>query len=104
VVLIEFPGHGLHSVGFITGSHHQEVQAKTSLEVVSVFVPTTPNPTTGFLVLVPASSLIHLDMSVADGIKFIISLGSVAPEYAAQAASLLKARAVPSKKLLETAP
>jgi uncharacterized membrane protein len=102
VVLIEFPRAGIHSLGFITGQQNQEVQAKTSLEVVSVFVPTTPNPTTGFLVLVPASSLIRLDMSVADGIKFIISLGSVAPDYAAQAASLLKARAIPSKKLVET--
>lgn len=105
VVLIEFPRQGLHSVGFITGLQHQEVQAKTSLDVVSVFVPTTPNPTTGFLILVPATSLIRLDMSVADGIKFIISLGSVAPEYAAQAASALKSRAIASdKKLVETAP
>jgi uncharacterized membrane protein len=104
VVLIEFPRAGLHSVGFITGQQHQEVQAKTSLDVVSVFVPTTPNPTTGFLILVPANSLILLDMSVADGIKFIISLGSVAPEYAAQATSILKARGISREKLVETAP
>jgi uncharacterized membrane protein len=104
VVLIEFPRAGVHSVGFITGQQHQEVQAKTSLDVVSVFVPTTPNPTTGFLILVPATSLILLDMSVADGIKFIISLGSVAPEYASQATSVLKARAISREKLVGTAP
>jgi uncharacterized membrane protein len=49
---------------------------------VSVFVPTTPNPTSGFLVLVPEKEITRLDMSVADGIKFIISLGSIAPEFA----------------------
>ena len=59
----------------------QVENAKTRAQVVSVFVPTTPNPTTGFLILVPESSLTKLDMSVADGIKFIMSLGSVAPDY-----------------------
>lgn len=81
VVLIEFPRSGNYSIGFLTGEQHQEVQAKTPGKVVSVFVPTTPNPTSGFLILAPEESLIKLDMSVADGIKFIISLGSVAPEY-----------------------
>jgi uncharacterized membrane protein len=81
VVLVEFPRPGVHSVGFITGEQHQEVQFKTREKVVSVFIPTTPNPTTGFLVLVPEHQLTHLEMSVADGIKYIISLGSVAPFY-----------------------
>ncbi len=81
VVLVEFPRLGQYSVGFVTGEQHQEVQSKTREQVVSVFIPTTPNPTTGFLVLVPERSLTRLDMSVADGIKFIISLGSVAPEF-----------------------
>jgi uncharacterized membrane protein len=103
VVLVEFPRSGMHSVGFVTGQHHQEVQARTSGNVVSVFVPTTPNPTTGFLVLVPETSLIRLDMSVADGIKFIISLGSVAPDYTQHATNLLKRRAIGSDKFLETA-
>ena len=82
VVLVQFPRDGMYSVGFITGEQRQEVQVKTQERVVSVFVPTTPNPTTGFLVLLPEEKLIKLEMSVADGIKFIISLGSVAPEYA----------------------
>ncbi|MCL4180287.1 MAG: DUF502 domain-containing protein [Verrucomicrobia bacterium] len=81
VVLVEFPRPGQYSVGFVTGEQNQEVQAKTKEHVVSVFIPTTPNPTTGFLILVPQHALTMLEMSVAEGIKFIISLGSVAPEY-----------------------
>ena len=81
VVLIEFPRPGIRSIGFVTGEQHAEVQARTKEHVVSVFVPTTPNPTSGFLVLVPEDKLLKLNMSVADGIKFIISLGSVVPPY-----------------------
>jgi uncharacterized membrane protein len=84
VVLVEFPRPGQYSVGFVTGEQNQEVQAKTKEDVISVFIPTTPNPTTGFLILVPKHSVTLLEMSVADGIKFIISLGSVAPEYASR--------------------
>jgi uncharacterized membrane protein len=86
VVLVEFPREGMYSVGFITSEQHAEVQAKTREEVVCVFVPTTPNPTSGFLVLVPENKVTRLEMSVADGIKYIISLGSVAPEYTQPAA------------------
>jgi uncharacterized membrane protein len=82
VVLVEFPRAGQYSLGFVTGEQTQEVQVKTKEKVVSVFVPTTPNPTSGFLVLVPEKEITRLDMSVADGIKFIISLGSIAPEFA----------------------
>ena len=79
VVLIEFPHPGLYSLGFITGDQHPEVQAKTGEKVVSVFVPTTPNPTSGFLVLVTEDKLIKLEMPVAEAIKLIISLGAVTP-------------------------
>ena len=61
---------------------HKEVEEKTGGKVLSVFVPTTPNPTSGFLLMVPEADVIKLEMSVADGIKFIISLGAVAPGYA----------------------
>ena len=81
VVLVEFPRAGQYSVGFLTGEDHKEVQKKTKEHVFSVFVPTTPNPTSGFLVLVPESEITKLDMSVADGIKFIISLGAIAPDF-----------------------
>lgn len=83
VVLVEFPREGVYSIGFITGEQHEEVQARTRERVVSVFVPTTPNPTTGYLILVPEDKLTKLDMTVAEGIKFVISLGSISPEYSA---------------------
>ncbi|MBI3879763.1 MAG: DUF502 domain-containing protein [Verrucomicrobia bacterium] len=81
VVLVEFPRDGVWSLGFITGEQNQEVQAKTKEKVVAIFVPTTPNPTSGYLILVPEDKVTKLDMSVADGIKFVISLGAVSPEY-----------------------
>ena len=81
VVLVEFPRPGSYSVGFLTGEDHKEVQEKTKEHVLSVFVPTTPNPTSGFLVLVPEHEITKLDMSVAEGIKFIISLGAIAPDF-----------------------
>lgn len=80
-VLVEFPRQGIYSLGFITGEQRAEVQFKTPQPVWSVFVPTTPNPTTGFLIFVPERELIRLDMKVADAIKSIISLGAVTPDY-----------------------
>ncbi len=80
VVLAEFPSPGIFSVGFITGVPRGEIELRTAQDLVSVFIPTTPNPTSGFLVLIPESRLTKLDMTVAEGIKFIISLGAVTPE------------------------
>ena len=82
VVLIQFPRQGIYTIGFITSEQNAEVQAKTREKIVCVFVPTTPNPTSGWLALVPEKDVIRLQMSVADAIKFIISLGAVAPAYA----------------------
>ena len=81
VVLIQYPRPGTWSLGFLTGERHPEVQTKIRDKVVSVFVPTTPNPTSGFLLLVPESEITRLEMSVADGIKYIISLGAITPAY-----------------------
>lgn len=81
VVLIEFPHAGMQSLGFLTSDQQDEIQMKAKEKVVCVFVPTTPNPTSGFLMLVPESKVTKLDMSVPDAIKYIISLGSVSPEY-----------------------
>ena len=88
VVLVEFPREGLYSLGFVTSEQSHEIQARTREKVVSVFVPTTPNPTSGYLVMVPEDQLTKLDMPVADGIRFIISLGSVAPDYIGSAPGL----------------
>jgi uncharacterized membrane protein len=79
VVLIEFPHPGSYSLGFLT-SEDAEIGANPGEKLVCVFVPTTPNPTSGFLMLVPDKKVTRLKMSVADGLKYIISLGSIAPE------------------------
>ena len=84
VVLVEFPREGMYSVGFITSEQRDEVQLKTKEKVVSIFIPTTPNPTSGFLVLVPEEKVTKLDMSVAEGVKYIVSLGSISPELPAE--------------------
>jgi len=81
VVLVQFPRPGVYSVGFVTSETAGEVQAKTQEEVVNVFVPTTPNPTSGFLILVPREQLVELEMSVAEGMKMVISGGSVVPSF-----------------------
>ena len=81
VVLVEFPHPGVQSIGFITSEQQEEVQAKTGRKVVCVFVPATPNPTSGFLLMVPEEKVIKLDMSVADGIKYVISLGAILPGH-----------------------
>jgi len=81
VVLVEFPREGIYSIGFLTSEQRDEVQQKTRQPVVCVFVPTTPNPTSGFLILVPEQKVTPLEMSVTDAIKYIVSLGSVSPEF-----------------------
>ena len=85
VVMVEFPSAGIYSIGFITNEQKGEVQQKTKERVVCVFIPTTPNPTSGFLILVPEEKVKKLDMNVADGIKYIVSLGSISPELPAEA-------------------
>ncbi len=80
VVLVEFPGPENYAVGFLTNEAQGEVQKKSGKILVAVFIPTTPNPTSGFLILVPEEKVTKLDMSVADGIKYIVSLGSITPE------------------------
>ena len=80
VVLIEFPSPGSYAVGFITSETQTEILEQTGRQLLSVFVPTTPNPTSGFLILVPPNKVTKLDMSVAEGIKYIVSLGALLPE------------------------
>jgi uncharacterized membrane protein len=83
VVLVEFPRPGLYSIGFVTGTQNGEVRAKIRATLVSVFVPTPPL-TSGFIILVAEADVTKLDMSVADGLKYIMSLGAVSPAYPAQ--------------------
>jgi uncharacterized membrane protein len=77
VVLVQFPHKGIYAVGFVTSEGKGEVQDKTLERVINVFVPTTPNPTSGFLLLVPEKEMISLDMSIDEGLKLVISGGIV---------------------------
>nr|WP_158048150.1 DUF502 domain-containing protein [Skermanella pratensis] len=79
VVLIEYPRRGIWTLGFITGHTQGEVQDLTVDDVVNVFIPTTPNPTSGFLLFVPRSDLHVLEMTVEEGIKMVVSGGIVTP-------------------------
>ncbi len=83
VVLVEFPQPGHRALGFITGTPSPELTGPQTEPMVNVFVPTTPNPTSGFLLVVPERSVRRLAMPVSDGIKFIISLGSLSFESVA---------------------
>jgi uncharacterized membrane protein len=80
VVLVEYPREGIYSVGFITSEAEDEITENTFEKCVAVFIPTTPIPTSGFLVLVPIEKVTKLDISVADGFKYIISLGAISTE------------------------
>ncbi len=75
VLLIEYPRKGVWSIGFQTGSVNTEINDKVKEDMVSLFIPTTPNPTSGFLLMYPKKDTIELDMSIDEALKFIISLG-----------------------------
>ena len=81
VVMIEYPHPGSFAIGFLTSEQKAEPQMRIDPSLVCVFIPTTPNPTSGFLLLVPEAKVTRLEMSVAEGVKYIISLGAIAPEY-----------------------
>ena len=81
VLLIEYPRKGLYSLAFQTSSELGEVQGRTGEEVVCTFVPTTPNPTSGFIIIVPKRDIVLLDMEVDEALKMIISLGVVVPTW-----------------------
>ena len=76
VVILEYPRKGIWVVGFATKENKGEISKKTGEELVNVFVPTTPNPTSGFLLMLPKKDLIHLDMSFEEASRFIVSAGT----------------------------
>ena len=78
-VLIEYPRKGIYSIGFFTQDTKGPVQNALSADVISVFLPTTPNPTSGFLLFVPKADAIPLDMSIEEALKLVISAGAVVP-------------------------
>ncbi len=79
VVLIEYPRKGIWAVAFVTGVSEGEVQEVTEKRLVNIFVPTTPNPTSGFYILVPQDEMIELKMTVEEAFKLVISGGMVTP-------------------------
>ena len=79
VVLVEYPRKGCWAVGFATKDNTGEITSKTKEELINVFVPTTPNPTSGFLLMFKKSEVIYLDMSFEDASKFVVSAGTSAP-------------------------
>ena len=79
VVLVEWPREGVWTIGFLTNETAIEIQRRLPREVVSVMVPTTPNPTSGYLVFVPRESVVPLEMSVEDAMKMVLSSGIVVP-------------------------
>ena len=80
-VLVEYPRKGTYVLGLMTSEASGEVQYKTEKKLVSVFIQTTPNPTSGFLLFVPSNELINLEMSVENSMKLIISGGAVIPPW-----------------------
>ena len=76
VVLVEYPRKGSWAVGFATNDNKGEISKKTNQKLVNVFVPTTPNPTSGFLLMFPKEDIIYLDMNFEEASKFIVSAGT----------------------------
>lgn len=81
-MLLEYPRKGIWILGFVSADTEGEVREILGREMVNVFIPTTPNPTSGFLIFVPREDVVELDMGVEEGIKFVISGGIVAPDEA----------------------
>lgn len=81
VLLIQYPRKGIYSLAFQTSTNLGEVQKKTGSDVVCTFVPTTPNPTSGFIIIIPKEDVIEMDMEVDEAFKMIVSLGVVVPEW-----------------------
>ncbi|MDP6707284.1 MAG: DUF502 domain-containing protein [Alphaproteobacteria bacterium] len=96
VVMVEYPRRGIWALAFLTSETEGEVQRRTDDQLVSVFLPTTPNPTSGFLLLVPKEDVIYLDMTVEEAAKMIISAGVVVPpDRTAPAATIVPGPTMP---------
>lgn len=89
VLLVEYPRKGIYTLTFQTATEMGEVQGRTGEDVVCCFVPTTPNPTSGFIIVVPKKDVIELDMSVDEAAKLIMSLGVVVPTWSKEKAAEL---------------
>jgi uncharacterized membrane protein len=79
VVLVEYPRKNIWVIGFVTGETKGEVQSLNKSQLINIFIPTTPNPTSGFLLFIPKEDLVYMDMKVEDAVKMVISGGIVTP-------------------------
>lgn len=95
VVVVEFPRPGMWALGFLTGSDRGEAQKSTGRAVVNVYIPTTPNPTGGYFVMVPKEDVKELEMSVDDGLKMLLSMGAVVPDVLNKDVKLAPSEAKP---------
>jgi len=84
VLLVEYPRKGIYTLTFQTASDVGEIQGRTGEDVVCCFVPTTPNPTSGFIIIVPKKDAMELDMEIDEAVKLIMSLGVVVPTWSKQ--------------------
>ncbi len=87
-LLVQYPRAGVWTIGFQTGTPAGEVRRLVGIEMVSVYVPTTPNPTSGFFLMVPRAETIELDMTVDEALKYVVSMGVVAPADRRRATSV----------------
>ncbi|MGC1392936.1 MAG: DUF502 domain-containing protein, partial [Coleofasciculaceae cyanobacterium] len=99
VILVEYPRQGIWAIAFVTGTMSSEIQSQMARPMLSIFVPTTPNPTTGWYAIVPEDDVINVSMSVEDAFKVIISGGIVSPTTSTISVSMPKSL---NKKPLET--
>lgn len=98
VLLVEYPRRDIWSLAFMTANQLGEVQAKTGKEVVCVFVPTTPNPTSGFIIMVPREDIVELDMTIDEAFRMIVSLGVVVPSWPRRRKAANERTSLPSKE------
>ncbi|HJV74128.1 MAG TPA: DUF502 domain-containing protein [Noviherbaspirillum sp.] len=90
-MLVQYPREGSWTIAFLTGVPGGDVKNHLTGDYISVYVPTTPNPTSGFFLMMPKADAIELDMTVDEALKYIVSMGVVAPEYVVAASKNLKA-------------
>lgn len=90
-LLVQYPRQGAWTIAFLTGAPGGDVKNHLAGDYISIYVPTTPNPTSGFFLMVPRAETIELDMSVEEALKYIVSMGVVSPDYVVAAAANLKA-------------
>ena len=81
VLLVEYPRKGIYTITFQTATDIDEIQARTGEDIIACFVPTSPNPTSGFIIVIPQRDVIELDMEVDEAVKLIMSLGVVVPTW-----------------------